>query len=131
MPKPPEYVAQFWDRCSLFTELVIPAWPVHADQKSRTRPVRAKFPHRIRGRIADGPHDRAQIRAALRSGPPECSSPASPLMTVAEAAAFLSVSTKTVRRLIARGALDCVKIGRSIRLGREVIERYISDCSNG
>ena len=47
-------------------------------------------------------------------------------MTVAEAAAFLSVSTKTVRRLIARGALGYVKIGRSIRLRREVIERYIS-----
>ena len=52
-------------------------------------------------------------------------------MTVADAAAFLNVSTKTVRRLIERGALDCVKIGRSIRLRREVIERYISDCSNG
>src|SRR6516164_8772160 len=79
----------------------------------------------------DGPHDRAQIRAALRSGPAECSSPASPLMTVAEAAAFLSLSTKTVRRLIAQGALGYVKIGRSIRVCREVIERYISDCSNG
>jgi len=52
-------------------------------------------------------------------------------MTVAEAAAFLRVSTKTVRRLIAQGALGYVKIGRSIRLRREVIERYISDCSNG
>jgi excisionase family DNA binding protein len=78
-----------------------------------------------------GPHDRAQNRAALRSGPAECSSPASPLMTVAEAAAFLSVSTKTVRRLIAQGALGYVKIGRSIRLRREVIDRYISDCSSG
>src|SRR5262245_29996237 len=76
-------------------------------------------------------HDRAQIRAALRSGPPECSSPVSRLMTVAETAAFLSVSTKTVRRLIAQGALDYVKIGRSIRLRREVIEGYISACSNG
>jgi len=53
------------------------------------------------------------------------------LMTVAETAAFLSVSTKTVRRLIAQGALDYVKIGRSIRLRREVIEGYISACSNG
>src|SRR5262249_17072213 len=53
IPKPPEHVSQFWDRCSLFTELLIPIWPVHADQKPRTRPVRAKFPHRIRGRIAE------------------------------------------------------------------------------
>ena len=37
-------------------------------------------------------------------------------MTVAEAAAFVSVSTRTVRRLIAEGALDRVKIGRSVRL---------------
>src|SRR5262245_32720423 len=79
----------------------------------------------------DESHDWAQVRAALRSGPPECSGPASPLMTIPEAAAFLSVSTKTVRRLIAQGALGYVKIGRSIRLRKEVIERYISDCSNG
>src|SRR5262249_37910213 len=53
IPKPPEHVSQFWDRGSLFTELVIPAWPVHADQKPRTRPVRAKFPHGVLGRIAE------------------------------------------------------------------------------
>jgi len=53
IPKPPEYVSQFWDRRSPFTELVIPAWPVHADQKPRTRPVRAKFPHGVLGRIAE------------------------------------------------------------------------------
>jgi hypothetical protein len=68
IPKPPEYVSQFWDRCSLFPELVIPAWPVHADQKPRTRPVRAKFPHGVLGRIAET--DRATGHRSVRHSAP-------------------------------------------------------------
>jgi hypothetical protein len=76
----------------------------------------------------DGPHDRAQIRAALRSGPPECSSPVSALMTVAEAAAFLTVSTKTVRRLIAHtGLAICASCGAGMtRTGTRRGERFYS-----
>jgi excisionase family DNA binding protein len=48
-------------------------------------------------------------------------------MTVAEAAAVLRVSTKTIRRLIARGALGCVKIGRALRLRSVDLDRYILD----
>jgi excisionase family DNA binding protein len=49
------------------------------------------------------------------------------LMTVAEAAAVLRVSTKTIRRLIARGALGRVKIGRALRLRSVDLDRYILD----
>src|SRR5262245_17393417 len=92
IPKPPEDVSQFWDRWSLFTELVIPAWP--------TRPLRARFPHGVLGRIAKT--DRTTGHRSVRhSAPVEWSNRAPPSMTVAEAAAFGIVSAKTVRRCIA------------------------------
>ena len=47
-------------------------------------------------------------------------------MTVAEAAAMLRVSEKTTRRLIARGDLKAVRIGRSIRIHVSEIENLIA-----
>jgi excisionase family DNA binding protein len=44
------------------------------------------------------------------------SPPLGPLMTVAEAATILRVSTRTIRRLIERGELDAVRVGRSVRI---------------
>src|SRR5262249_26975795 len=67
MPKPPDYASQFWDRCSLLTELLIPTWPVHADRKPRTR-VRAKFPHGVLGRIAET-HRTTGHRSVQHSAP--------------------------------------------------------------
>ena len=40
----------------------------------------------------------------------------SSLLTIENVAALLQVSTKTVRRLIDRGELDAIRIGRSIRI---------------
>jgi excisionase family DNA binding protein len=48
-----------------------------------------------------------------------------PLMTVSEAATALRVSTKTIRRMIARGELQHVKIGRLVRVRAEDIVQYI------
>jgi excisionase family DNA binding protein len=47
------------------------------------------------------------------------------LLTVADVASRLSVSTKTIRRMIARGELAVVRIGRSIRIDPEVIEKIV------
>ena len=47
------------------------------------------------------------------------------LLTVAETASFFQVSEKTIRRLIARGELPCSRIGRSIRIDPEVIEKIV------
>jgi excisionase family DNA binding protein len=52
------------------------------------------------------------------------------LVTVGETATILNVSAKTVRRLIERGELRSVRIGRSIRVRIGDIERLISDRSN-
>ena len=40
----------------------------------------------------------------------------SSLLTISNVAALLQVSTKTVRRLIDRGELDTIRIGRAIRI---------------
>jgi excisionase family DNA binding protein len=45
------------------------------------------------------------------------------LLTVAETAFFFHVSEKTIRRMITRGELAVVRIGRSIRIDTEVIEK--------
>ena len=47
------------------------------------------------------------------------------LLTVAEAAWHLNVSEKTVRRMIVAGNADIIRIGRSIRINPEVIEKII------
>jgi excisionase family DNA binding protein len=49
-----------------------------------------------------------------------------PLLTVAQAATILSVSERTVRRLIASGTIRGIWIGRSVRLGPQDIERMIA-----
>jgi excisionase family DNA binding protein len=48
-----------------------------------------------------------------------------PLMTVTEAATLLRVTSRTVRRMIKRGELDAVRIGRSIRIRTEDIKQII------
>ena len=47
------------------------------------------------------------------------------LLTIANVAALLQVSTKTVRRLIDRGELDAIRIGRSIRIQPEALKLLI------
>ena len=48
------------------------------------------------------------------------------LVTLCEAAEILAVSVKTVRRYIAAGELDAVRLGRrTIRIKAESIERLI------
>jgi excisionase family DNA binding protein len=47
------------------------------------------------------------------------------LMTVAEAAWRLNLSEKTIRRMIEAGNLAIIRIGRSIRIHPEVIEKIM------
>jgi excisionase family DNA binding protein len=47
------------------------------------------------------------------------------LLTLPEVAEFLSVSPKTVRRLIGRG-FPCVRIGRSVRFESQAVVRWLS-----
>ena len=47
------------------------------------------------------------------------------LLTVAEAAWRLNLSEKTIRRMIEAGNLAIIRIGRSIRIHPEVIEKIV------
>ena len=50
----------------------------------------------------------------------------SPLMSVADAANYLSVSTRTIRRLIQKGEIPIVRIGGSVRVARAALHAYIA-----
>ena len=44
------------------------------------------------------------------------------LLSVKQAAQVLGVSQKTLRRLLARGEINCVRVGRSVRIHSSVLE---------
>ena len=48
------------------------------------------------------------------------------LLRIDEAASYLSVSQKTVRRLIDAGALKAIRIGRLLRIQHHEIERFVA-----
>jgi len=67
----------------------------------------------------------AAIRVATDPGVPMTIKPRQ-LVTLCEAAEILAVSTKTVRRYIAAGELDAVRLGRrTIRIKVESLDRLI------
>ena len=55
--------------------------------------------------------------------PADISRPA--ILTIAEAAALMRISVRTVRRLVATGELSAVRIGRCIRFRRADVERFL------
>ena len=48
------------------------------------------------------------------------------LISVADAAAYLSVSPRTVRRLIKKGEIPVVRIGSALRIAIAVLNAYIA-----
>jgi len=72
-------------------------------------------------------------RAASGAGPPIIS-PAEasryralpPLLTLPEVAAFLSVSEKSVRRLVAYQRIPCLRVGRQLRFVPSDLLRWVS-----
>lgn len=48
------------------------------------------------------------------------------LLTIEEAARILNVSGRTVRRQIASGSLQALRIGRSVRVSPEALEGYLT-----
>ena len=53
------------------------------------------------------------------------------LLTVAETAKLLRVSPITVRRRIADGQLDAVRVGKGIRVPMDAIERFLRPADDG
>ncbi len=52
------------------------------------------------------------------------------ILTVAQAAEYLKVCEKTVRRLISKQELTASKVGKSWRIQKTDIEKYLSDNRN-
>lgn len=48
-----------------------------------------------------------------------------PLLTLREVAGLLNVSPKTIRRLVARGSLPCVRFGRVLRFQQADLFRFV------
>ena len=48
------------------------------------------------------------------------------LMTLAEVARALRLSEKTVRRMVARRRMPCVRIGRSLRFDEADVSRFVA-----
>jgi excisionase family DNA binding protein len=97
----------------------IPSWasqPFDPDEPSDPAPT---------GLISRG-SPRSAAASAARAGP----SSFAPLMTVVEAATVLRVSTKTIRRMIARGELRRVSVGRLVRIRVEDIKQYILELTD-
>jgi excisionase family DNA binding protein len=57
---------------------------------------------------------------------PASCGPRSRLLTLKEAADQLALSTRTVRRLVARGDLDAVRLGRSVRIAPSSLEKILN-----
>ena len=51
-------------------------------------------------------------------------------MTIAQAAEYLKVCDKTVRRLISRQELAASKVGKSWRIQQSDIDKYLSETRN-
>ena len=88
----------------------VPAW-AQEPQVAPLRPLMAS--------LCDGS---SPISASTNTG----------VLRVDEAAAILKVSSKTIRRLLARGDLKAVRIGRLVRIHFSEIDRLIAaGCPSG
>lgn len=51
------------------------------------------------------------------------------LYTVAEVAAMMRVSKMTVYRLVQAGSIECIRFGRSYRVPRQAVRKYLEAVS--
>lgn len=65
------------------------------------------------------------IRAAVRETVPKCGDTDQVLLTVSQAAARLGVSRATTYRLIQRGDLDAVHVGKALRVPAKAVNDYV------
>ena len=134
----------------VLTPHAIPAWAREAvsceDKAGIKDDVTTASAQGKRLRTSSPPHDQhgiqsastlALYRAEPASGSPEQSgtgsdagsaiTPRHPLLTIDDVATFLSVSTKTVRRMIGRGELPHIRVGRQVRIRWEALENNFYD----
>ena len=104
-------------RAAEVSAALIPKWAL--DVARNAAPAGACFP----ASSAPGPLCPDHLRSCRCPG---VGSRRDPLLTVIEAAELLQVSTRTIRRLTASGALRAVRVGRAVRLRIAEIERFLA-----
>jgi len=77
------------------------------------------------------PEHRDEIASSLVGQSQTGYAPFLPLMTISETAAILRLAPRTIRRMIKRGELNSVKIGRSIRIRLQDVRQIISESAHG
>ena len=98
--------------CSTSAEAALPSWV----RKHEPRASKKAKPQLISRQKKKGEETNCALVPPSRSAK---------LLTVAEAAWLLNLSQKTVRRMIEAGNLAVIRIGRSVRINPEVIEKII------
>ena len=53
------------------------------------------------------------------------------LLTISEAAEYLAISDRSVKRLIARGDLPCIRVGSALRFAYADLEAFIARNRSG
>src|SRR5262249_1980672 len=102
-----------WQVCRLkkYTDKMnrdLPAWALQENSD-----------HKIQGQISSSRPiaDQSEVSCA----------PLATLMTISETAAILRLATRSIRRMIERGELKAVRVGRSIRIRQQDIREIISE----
>ena len=98
--------------CDASGEAALPSW-VRKREPRASKKVKLELGSRQKKKVEE---------TNCRLAPP---SQSVKLLSVAEAAWQLSLSEKTIRRMIYAGNLAVIRIGRSIRINPEVIEKII------
>jgi excisionase family DNA binding protein len=68
----------------------------------------------------------ASPKTSATSGPLQMAAQVMPIMTVDEVAALLRLNRKTVYDAVREGALPALRLGRSIRLSRDEVQRWLA-----
>ena len=149
---PNPHVSTLPSKGRVLTSHAIPAWAREAvsceDKVGLKDDVTTASAQGKRLRTSSPPHDQHGIQSAstlasYQAYPKSDSSeqsgdvsnagsaipPRHPLLTIDDVATFLSVSTKTVRRMIGRGELPHIRVGRQVRVRWEALENNFYDRS--
>lgn len=74
---------------------------------------------------------RAHILNSWTEDLPMSSSRPFRLLTISEAAEYLAISERSVKRLIARGDLPCIRVGSALRFAFADLEAFIARNRSG
>ena len=74
---------------------------------------------------------RARILNSWMEDLPMSSSKPFRLLTISEAAEYLAISERSIKRLIARGHLPCIRVGSALRFAFADLEAFIARNRSG